>query len=94
LKKSQYDLPPLFFSGVFASYFSETEIVAHKQQMLKEIRETQSQKSINSCLSVGSPGEIRTLISGSRAQIVQNQSSFVINDVDWTVSDFGSIAKL
>ncbi|MDH5733246.1 MAG: site-specific integrase, partial [Candidatus Bathyarchaeota archaeon] len=35
---------------------------ALKQQMLKEIRETQSKKSINSSLSVGSPGEIRTLV--------------------------------
>ena len=34
---------------------------ALKQQMLKEIRENESQKSINSCLSDGSPGEIRTL---------------------------------
>jgi len=41
---------------------------ALKQQMLKEIRENQSKKSINSCLSVGSPGEIRTLVNGSRAR--------------------------
>jgi len=41
---------------------------ALKQQMLKEIRENQSQKSINSCLSGGSPGEIRTLVSGSKAR--------------------------
>jgi hypothetical protein len=47
---------PHIFSGVLASYFSETEIVAHAQQMLKEIRETQHEKSINSCLSDGSPG--------------------------------------
>ena len=66
-KTSQYDLPPIFFL-VFASYFSETEIVAHMQQMLKEIREIQNEKSINSCLSDGSPGEIRTLVSGSRAR--------------------------
>ena len=37
---------------------------ALKQQMLKEIRETQSKKSINSCLSGGSPGEIRTPRNG------------------------------
>ena len=41
--------------------------VALKQQMLKEIRESQDEKSMNSCLSNGSPGEIRTLVSGSRA---------------------------
>jgi len=41
---------------------------ALKQQMLKEIRETQNKKSINSCLSDGSPGEIRTLVSGSKAR--------------------------
>jgi site-specific recombinase XerD len=34
--------------------------MALKQQMLKEIRESQSKESINSCLSGGSPGEIRT----------------------------------
>jgi len=39
---------------------------ALKQQMLKEIRENQSQKSINSHLEHGSPGEIRTLVRGSR----------------------------
>jgi len=41
---------------------------ALKQQMLKEIRENENQKSINSCLSGGSPGEIRTLVSGSKAR--------------------------
>ena len=41
---------------------------ALKQQMLKEIRENESQKSINSCLSGGSPGEILTLVSGSKAR--------------------------
>ena len=30
---------------------------ALRQQMFKEIRETQNEKSINSCLSGGSPGE-------------------------------------
>jgi len=34
---------------------------ALRQQMLKEIRENQPQKSTNCCLSSGSPGEIRTL---------------------------------
>ena len=34
--------------------------IALKQQMLKEIHENQSQRSINPCLSDGSPGEIRT----------------------------------
>jgi len=33
---------------------------ALRQQMLKEIRENQPQKSTNCCLSSGSPGEIRT----------------------------------
>jgi predicted DNA repair protein MutK len=66
-KTSQYGLPPLFFSGVLANY-SETEIVAHLQQMLKEIREIQNEKSMNSRLGIGSPGEIRTLVSGSRAR--------------------------
>ena len=41
--------------------------VALKQQMLKEIRESQGEKSMNSCLSNGSPGEIRTLVGGSKA---------------------------
>ena len=42
--------------------------VALKQQMIKEIRESENEKSINSCLGVGSPGEIRTPVSGSRAR--------------------------
>ncbi len=43
---------------------------ALRQQMLKEIRENQSQESINSHLGFGSPGEIRTLVSGSRGRHV------------------------
>jgi len=35
---------------------------ALRQQMLKEIRENQPEKSIKSCLGSGSPGEIRTLV--------------------------------
>ncbi len=42
--------------------------IALKRQMLKEISESQNKKSMNSCLSNGSPGEIRTLVSGSRAR--------------------------
>jgi len=34
--------------------------IALKQQMFKEIRESQGEKSMNSCLSNGSLGEIRT----------------------------------
>ena len=41
---------------------------ALRQQMLKEIRENQPQKSMNSHLEFGSPGEIRTLVSGSKAR--------------------------
>ena len=41
-----------------------------RQRMLKEIRENQPEKSIASRLSSGSPGEIRTLVSGSRARHV------------------------
>jgi hypothetical protein len=40
---------------------------ALRQQMLKEIRENDPPKSIKSCLSNGSPGEIRTLVGGSKA---------------------------
>lgn|GEM_PF-5945470 len=36
------------------------------QQMLKEIREPENEKSINSRLGVGSPGEIRTPVEGSK----------------------------
>jgi hypothetical protein len=39
---------------------------ALRQQMLKEIRENQPQNSINSCSARNSPGEIRTLVEGSR----------------------------
>ena len=37
-----------------------------KQQMIKEIYENQGPKSMNSRLGNGSPGEIRTLVKGSR----------------------------
>ena len=39
---------------------------ALRQQMLKEIRENQPEKSMNSRLGSSSPGEIRTLVKGSR----------------------------
>ena len=39
---------------------------ALKQQILKELNEKHSQKSTNSRLEIGSPGEIRTLVRGSR----------------------------
>jgi hypothetical protein len=39
---------------------------ALRQQMLKEIRENQPEKSMNSHLGQSSPGEIRTLVEGSR----------------------------
>ena len=42
----------------------------------------------------GSPGEIRTLVSGSKAQPSQNQASFVISDIDWVVSDFWQYCKI
>jgi helix-turn-helix protein len=42
--------------------------MALKQQMIKEIRESENEKSINSCLGVGSPGEIRTPVGGSKAR--------------------------
>jgi len=41
---------------------------ALKQQILKELDEKNSQKSTNSRLEIGSPGEIRTLVSGSKAR--------------------------
>ena len=37
-----------------------------KQQMLKEIRQNQPEKSMNSSWAKSSPGEIRTLVKGSR----------------------------
>jgi hypothetical protein len=39
-----------------------------REQMLKEIRETQTEKSMNSRLGKSSPGEIRTLVDGSKAR--------------------------
>ncbi|MDH5783924.1 MAG: hypothetical protein OEZ35_09760, partial [Candidatus Bathyarchaeota archaeon] len=42
--------------------------IALKQQMIKELRENQDEKSMNSHLERGSPGEIRTPVSGSRAR--------------------------
>jgi hypothetical protein len=43
---------------------------------------------------VGSPGEIRTLVNGSRAQRSSSQDSFVISDIDWVVSDFWEYSKV
>jgi hypothetical protein len=42
--------------------------IALKQQMIKEIRGGQVEKSMNSRLGGGSPGEIRTLVGGSKAR--------------------------
>ena len=41
---------------------------ALKQQMIREIRENQPEKNMNSRLGCGSPGEIRTLVGGSKAR--------------------------
>jgi hypothetical protein len=41
---------------------------ALRQQMFKEIRENQPEKSMNSHLGQSSPGEIRTLVGGSKAR--------------------------
>jgi hypothetical protein len=43
---------------------------ALRQQMLKEIRENQPEKSINSCSARSSPGEIRTPVGESKARCV------------------------
>jgi len=42
----------------------------------------------------GSPGEIRTPVGGSKAQIRRNYASFAIKDIDWTVSDFWQYCKI
>ena len=60
-------LPPLFFEFPSHSTFRGVT-TALKQQMIKEIRETQPKKSMNSRLGSGSPGEIRTLVGGSKAR--------------------------
>ena len=44
--------------------------------------------------NIGSPGEIRTPVDGSKAQIIQNQASFTIIDVEWAVSDFWQYCKI
>jgi hypothetical protein len=50
--------------------FEQTQIaqlrIALRQQMLKEIHESQVEKSMNSRLGKSSPEEIRTLVKGSR----------------------------
>gem|GEM_PF-3057517 len=38
-----------------------------KKAIMKELLEAHHKNGINSCLADGSPGEIRTLVSGSRA---------------------------
>ena len=40
---------------------------ALRHQMLKDFQENQTQNRINSCRGSGSPGEIRTLVGGSKA---------------------------
>ncbi|MDH5447709.1 MAG: hypothetical protein OEX01_01715 [Candidatus Bathyarchaeota archaeon] len=40
-----------------------------------------------------SPGEIRTLVSGSRTQSSQG-NSFIIDDIDNTVADFWEYSRL
>ncbi len=41
---------------------------ALRQQMMKEIHKNQTENSINSRLGKSSPGEIRTLVGGSKAR--------------------------
>jgi hypothetical protein len=40
---------------------------ALRHQMLKDFQQNQTQNRINSCPGSGSPGEIRTLVGGSKA---------------------------
>ncbi|MFQ5822419.1 MAG: hypothetical protein ACE5I5_20785 [Candidatus Heimdallarchaeota archaeon] len=43
---------------------------------------------------IGRPGEIRTPVSGSRAEETSlNQAYFVVKDMDWVVSDFWQYCK-
>jgi integrase len=44
--------------------------------------------------NVGSPGEIRTPVGGSKAQMGQNCASFTIRDINWAVSDFWQHCKI
>jgi hypothetical protein len=54
---------------------------ALRQQMLKEIRENQSEKSMNSHLGLSSPGEIRTLVVGfkDRCTPAENTKLYVFS---------------
>ena len=47
-------------------YHIDQLTMALKQQMIKEIHETENKKSMNSRISIGSPEEIRTPVEGSR----------------------------
>ena len=47
--------------------------------MLNEIRESQGKKSMNSCLSNGSPGEIRTPVGGSLLSMEEIQSPLCLD---------------
>jgi hypothetical protein len=56
---------------------------ALREQMLKEIRETQTEKSMNSRLGKSSPGETRTLVNGSKGHYAWPLHHRAVLSVNW-----------
>ncbi len=66
----------------------------HLKQLINQFGNINTTNACESSVVFGSPGEIRTPVSGSRAQISQNCASLVIRDIDWAVSDFWQYCKI
>jgi hypothetical protein len=63
----------------------------HLKQLINSFQNICSANTCGNCV-VGSPGEIRTLVSGSRAQ--SSQDSLLISDIEMTVADFWEYLKV
>jgi len=66
----------------------------HLKTLIMQFQNVYSQNNSENCSICGSPEEIRTPISGSKAQRSSNQAYFVVRDVDWVVSDFWEYCKI
>ncbi len=64
----------------------------HLKQLINSFQSIYSSNMCEKCV-VGSPGGIRTLVSGSRAQCIQD-NSLIIDDIDKIVTDFWEYLKV
>jgi hypothetical protein len=74
----------------------ETLLKALRQKLKEEVPEKHiaAIETVQFTVWNGSPGEIRTLVGGSKAQRSQNSASFIISDIDWAVQDFYQYCKI